>query len=101
MLLAPYRPKRVRATTAEADAVGLLQSLGVDVSAAAVREKVDAPPSDSAAIGELRANAASPEEFHDELRMHLLAALQKRSALVDDWVSASPEHWLGGGGGGT
>jgi|SRR5665811_635659 len=100
-LLVPYRPAQVRAAVAERAAVEILKSAEIELQADVTRENLDLEEGDSLAIVELLHEAGSPMAFRDRLRMHLLSAVQKQGELGDDWLTASPETCLGGGGGGT
>jgi hypothetical protein len=101
-LLVSYRPAQVRSAVAERAAVEILESAGIEPLVDTTREDLCAEEGgDGPAIVELLHEAGSPVAFRDRLRMHLLSAVQKQGDLGDDWMMASLETCLGGGGGGT
>ncbi len=100
-LLAPYRLRRVNADIAESDAVTTLHRTGTTVIASTICEADAFADNDNLDITTRYNDAASPSMFWDELRLNLLTALQRRTRLVDNWLSLSPATTLGGGGGGT
>ena len=99
MLLVPYRPARVVVSIAEPRAMEILEKAGIEVAATTVGDCVD--ESEDSAIVDFCTASESPTAFRDRLRMHLLAAIQKQGKVGADWLNASPETCLGGGGGGT
>lgn len=100
-LLVPYRPARVEVLVAERAAVSVLEAAEIPISAATTRDRLEGEDGDTSGIVDLWNEVGSPAAFRDRLRMHLLAALQKRGRLEEDWLTVSPETYLGDGGGGT